>query len=239
MAVAEFLRSSFQRPIWTPLIRLYAVAFAGAALLAALFARIYVGGEDGIYTWDFRGYWDRYEEISSLLSSADVRGILRHLARIVKEDYNVSPVLALQPFSFLFTDSRLGYIVAIAVTYLVPAAFITAYLATLLARGPNVRPMSATCSNTYLPLLALALTFPPFWTPSLRGFPDVVGLIPLGLAATIAVTTDFAAKVAVKRAILFGLLLWACFLLRRWYAYAVVALVASSFLYRIQAIGAL
>ena len=79
-------------PIWTALIRRYAAVFAGAALLAALFCA-HIRGWRGRHLhlgvpWSL----GQVRGNQQLLSSVDVRGILRHLARIVKEDYNVSPV---------------------------------------------------------------------------------------------------------------------------------------------------
>jgi hypothetical protein len=73
----------------------------------------------------------------------------------------------------------------------------------------------------------LPLTFVAFWAPTLKGYPDISGLIPIIAALLYVSSSDFGDKVKIKKALVTGLLLWSPFLLRRWYAYTVVSLYIS------------
>ena len=162
-------------------IRFYGVLIS-VVVLAGAFAALYVWGEDGIYLWDYHGYWDQYNDFGESLRHRDVRTIIGMLARVVKADYNITPVILLQPFSVLFPDSRIGYIVAIVVLYLVPAALLSAYFG-VLAGDRGGSPVNAGRSYRMSILSVLAVTFPPYWIPSLRGYPDIVGLISIRVSS--------------------------------------------------------
>ena len=71
------------------------------------------------------------------------------------------------------------------------------------------------------------LFFTRWWSPSLRGLPDIIGLIPLICLLYIITTTSFIKKVKFSKLILIGFLAYLPFLSRRWYAYAVVAFYLS------------
>jgi hypothetical protein len=136
-------------------------------------------------------------------------------------------VLLLLPFEFVFGHAREGYISAVAVLYVVPAAFAAAQLAFLATQGNG----SGRENNYYQLTLfrVLAILFPPFWTPTLRGYPDIVGILLLAIAGYVVLRSDIGKFLNVKKAILLGVLLWLPFLFRKWYAYTIMAFFVSAF----------
>jgi len=187
-----------------------------------VFVTFYVHAEHPAYVWDFSGYWDQYKNTGRHFLE-DWRDALQQTQLLIaSQDYNPSSILPLLPIYWLFGGDRAAYVAGIAVIYLVPVAFVAARLARADA-GPQAR----LCLLT----LFVAFTYPAFWRPTLRGMVDVAGLLPLGLAALILFRTDYLTKASRKTALGFGLLLWSAFLLRRWYAFSLVALVMTALLF--------
>ena len=187
-----------------------------------VFVTLYVHAEHPAYVWDFSGYWNQYKNTGRHFLE-DWRDALRQTQLLIaSQDYNPSSILPLLPIYWLFGGDRAPYVAGIAVIYLVPVAFVAARLARADA-GPQARLSLLT--------LFVAFSYPAFWRPTLRGMVDVAGLLPLGLAALILFRTDYLTKANWKTALGFGLLLWSAFLLRRWYAFSLVALVMTALLF--------
>ncbi len=200
--------------------RRVAVAFLLAAVVVVLFARIYVGMEHPAYLWDYGAYFHKFKDFGELIAQKGWVSAFETLRQSVfSEDYNLSGVVPLMPI-YALGDSRAVYVGGILALYLVPAAFV----ATALALARTQSPVAGD------PLVLLsALLYPVFWVASLRGMIDVVGLIPLGFAAVLVLRTEYLTRASFAQAVIYGLLLWCAFLLRRWYAFSVVALMAVSF----------
>ncbi len=189
------------------------------ALPAVAFSVLYVLNEHPAYLWDWGGYWNAYADYGQTSLESPARWLSRVVQSVRGDDYNPSGVVPLTPVYWIFGGGREFYVAAIIAVYLVPAALIAARLAqTSLGDLSPLRPLA----------VFAALAFPVFWNAALRGMIDVAGLIPLGLATLLVLRTSFLSRATLKEAIWFGLLLWATFLLRRWYAFAVVALILTS-----------
>ena len=87
---------------------------------------------------------------------------------------------------------------------------------------------AAGVDNKYQPYIFVFLaSFIPFVTPTLRGYPDIIGMIPLSLCCLILFKVNilkYQGARFVLLAIAMGVLLWLPFAFRRWYAYSVVSL---------------
>ena len=188
-------------------------------VLAAVVAAIYVSLEHAPYVWDYGLYWEKYNSLGQTFTESLSSGFLRLRLEIAAQSYNSSSLLLLTPVYFLFGGDRIFYVAAIASFYLVPVIFI----ATRLARHGIMDDRGA-----YTATLFAAFLYPAFWAPTLHGMVDVCGLIPLGLATLAACKTEGLTKANWRHALGFGFLLWCAFLLRRWYAFAIVALVATA-----------
>ncbi len=176
---------------------------------------IYVSGEDNVYLWDYRGYWTTWQQYGSLLPRHLLQWLGRNEHGIRSSDYNPFPVSLLFPFYLLLGAGRFAYIVGLALVYL---GITTVLLAVLLRKAFD------NSQRLFVLALLVAVVFVPFWRPTLRGFPDIIGLMPIIGSVLFLMNASFSTRVSIKKSIQLGLLMWAPFLLRRWYAYTVVTL---------------
>ena len=175
----------------------------------------YVSVEHPAYIWDYSNFWDLYKDLAEAFAQNWLQGLIKLRWSIAADDYNHAAVALLMPVHWLWGGERAPFIAAVAVVFLAPAAIIAARLAQDEPSGK--RPLGG------LALFA-ALSFTPFWAPTLRGYVDIASLIPLGLAALLLRKTEWLTQAQKKTAISFGLLVWCAFLFRRWYAFSIVAL---------------
>lgn len=191
--------------------------------LAAAFATAFVVREDSIYYWDFRTYWRLYVHFFDGIS--DFWPWLKRLITEIRNSaVNPVPVIPLMPFELAFGGSRAGYIAAIASLYLVPVALLTTRLVESFAKRFEL-PIPQVL--TWL-LVVIALAYRPYWIPTLRGYPDIVGCLPLMVLTMFFFSEDVTLRLPWKHLVVAGILLWLPFLLRKWYGYAVVALVIAA-----------
>ncbi|MFN7820216.1 MAG: hypothetical protein ACK5Q7_11610, partial [Cyanobacteriota bacterium] len=71
--------------------------------------------------------------------------------------------------------------------------------------------------------LGLFILYPNFWGVTMLGYPDIAGLVPLGLAAILILRTEWLTQANRRESGVIGLLFWATFLLRRHFAYTILA----------------
>ena len=180
-----------------------------------VFVGAYVSVEHPAYIWDYSNFWDLYKDLAEAFAQNWLQGLIKLRWSIAADDYNHAAVALLMPVHWLWGGERAPFLTAVAVVFLTPAAIIAARLAQ--DEPTRKRPPDA------LALFA-ALSFTPFWAPTLRGYVDIASLIPLGLAALLLRKTEWLTQAQKKTAISLGLLLWCAFLFRRWYAFSIVAL---------------
>ena len=197
---------------------LYIAALLAIPLIIA-FCVSYVAAEHPAYVWDYGAYWGYFKNYSHLISSG-APWFAQFRQEVGSLDYNPLAAVLLYPFYLISGDGRTSYIVGICLLYLLPAVVVTSRLALLAA------PMT----NAIL-IFVMALTYVPFWTPSLRGMVDIVGLIPLGLATLLVLRTEFLSQRPIRDAILLGILIYLPFVLRRWYAYSIVTFLILGFVF--------
>ncbi|WP_455813017.1 hypothetical protein [Pseudomonas graminis] len=180
---------------------------------------IYVGSEHNIYFWDYNGYWSKWEDFVSAFKQnpfgifAEVKHSVRH------DDYNTFPIVLISIFKVLPVSSRLAYISSLFICYFIPTVLLFSSLVRL---AGNDKSFSARLISLIIPA-----TFTAFWVPTLRGFPDICGLIFIIWSVIYCTRHDFSLKITFRQAAKLGLLLWAAFLLRRWYAFTIVSLYIS------------
>jgi hypothetical protein len=204
-----------KRPILISLLLLLAI-------LAARFSLYYVRSETPIYVWGYRNYWEKYWRFGELLAQHPYEALRDLRVSFRQRDYNASPIVPLVPFYFLFERSRAAYITLLTLLYLVPTVLLsTWYVWRTLNRHYRV-------DDKWLLFFGLyALCFPPYWQPTLRGYPDIVGMIPLLLAVIGSDHFSLATQQTARKILSIGVLLWLCFLFRRWYAYSVVTFIVT------------
>ena len=188
-----------------------------AAIAAAAFSIAFVRAEDPAYAWDWGAYYRLYEAFGDLLRTNVWQVAPALISSLREADYNASSIVPLLPIQAVWGSSRTVYVTAIVVLYVVPACLLASAIAVprRLASG-SIVPVLA--------IVASALAFWPLWASGLRGMPDVVGLIPLGFATILLQRSQFGTRASPRQGAILGACLWAPFLLRRWYAYSIVAI---------------
>ncbi|MGQ6465460.1 hypothetical protein ACUNET_23050 [Serratia sp. IR-2025] len=179
----------------------------------------FIALEQNIYYWDFNGYWRMWEDFCVTFTNEPINSIRTVFHSVRHDDYNSLPV-ALTSWFYLFDlPSRLSYIISLTVMYLFPTVILFHLLCKRFSDNRAIEWLLITC--------ILPLTFVAFWAPTMKGYPDISGLIPIIAALLYVSNNDLGDKVRIKKALVTGLLLWSPFLLRRWYAYTVVSLYLS------------
>ncbi|NJP21157.1 MAG: hypothetical protein HC763_21585 [Hydrococcus sp. CRU_1_1] len=184
-----------------------------------LVTTIYVSSEHYFYFWDFVNYPNQTSELVSVLRRSPLEGIWR-LYTSLSLDYSQLPCLPLIPFFFIFGESRLVFIVACALVYIVPFTLVTGAIATKII---PIYPRIVFWSTAFVTLL-----IPSTWTALLRGYPDIGSAVLIGLAALIYLQ-DVRLKTWWK-APLIGILLALSILFRRHFAYSVRAFLVATIL---------
>ncbi|WP_271894158.1 DUF3488 domain-containing protein [Candidatus Phyllobacterium onerii] len=215
----EFKKVRFKRSN-DPQTRWLIIAVAMAAPLISAFVAAYVHFENPAYVWDYGAYWEYFKTYAHLISSG-ANGWPTQLGREIETlDYNPLASVLLYPVYLIGGETRTAYVIGICLVYLLPAAFVFSLL------SKQVVPRA----NAVL-VFIMVLTYIPFWTPSLRGMVDIVGLIPLGLATLVLLRTNFLSRNALYNSLLLGILIYLPFLFRRWYAFSIVSFMALAFLF--------
>ncbi|WP_137934258.1 hypothetical protein [Mesorhizobium comanense] len=196
--------------------------YIASTLLGVLLAMLYVNLEDPVYYWDFAGYFDRFNEQGALLSNSPAEWLNLLHTSIATEDYSPAILVPLLPFYLIFGGSRFSYIAATVTVYLVPTAFFIARLSYREAASETASP------RAWLFVWIAAFFYTPFWAPSLRGLPDIAGCMAIVAATYFLWKSKFLTLDPVMSGICGGAYLWLAFMLRRWYAYAVIGLVISA-----------
>lgn len=192
------------------------IFFFVALIYSCSLAFTYVKMEDNIYFWDFNGYWRAWQSLSELLFSHPLQAIYDIKHSIRHDDYNNSPVFIISLFNFLPFSSRVSYVTGLVVAYLMPTVLLFSLLIGKILE--NKSKLITVLSFIF------SVSFPAFWAPTLRGYPDICGLIFILWAVIFCLRNDFSERVDFTKALKLGVLLWAPFLLRRWYAYTIVSL---------------
>ncbi|CAI3929223.1 unnamed protein product [Commensalibacter communis] len=181
----------------------------------------FIMSEQNIYYWDYSGYWRFWEDMSTRFAHQPFQAFKFSLNSISNNDYNVLPIILPTIFSILPLPSRLSYILSISVFYYIPVIFLFSYIFCHFVVD-NKKLVSSWVISIILPA-----TFVAFWTPILAGYPDICGLLFILLAILYQFKFDIGNKIQIKKMLILGILLWAPFVLRRWYAYTVVSLYIS------------
>jgi hypothetical protein len=180
---------------------------------------LYVGAERNVYMWDNAGFQERALRAAASFQQSTGEG-LRHVQSTLGRDYNALFAVLLLPFLQIFGDSRIAYVLAVALVYQLPFVLVVGRIGVRLIVGPT-RPV-------FWSTVGVALCLPATWVPVLRGFPDTGGALLVALAI-LAYLTDAQLR-RWWQVPCIGLLLSAAVLFRRHFLIIVPAFVAAAML---------
>lgn len=186
----------------------------------------YVLAEQPLYFWDFRRSWDLYNLLGK---QSPIELITNLFYSIYTYDYNYASIVPLLPFYYLFGGGRIAFISASFIVYLVPTILLLAHCLkiTLQRTGFLAQPDHELFNFTILFTGSCCYLL---WSPTLRGYTDIAGLLPLLGAYLWYQKHDLNASLSLKSCVQLGVLLWLPFMFRRWYLCAVVAFYLSCFM---------
>lgn len=200
-------------------VLLFFVGWIGANLFTVYFVR----QERFIYSWDLSGYWLNYQFLGNLFRTKPLSALCTVLHSIRNDDYNSLPVLFLIPFQFLFGNNRLAFILSIVNIFALPSILLFSLFYRRLTSGPY---KNNSFNTSLIPLSTLAL-LPQFWVPILWGEPGVAGIVVIMLILLLYFKKPLEQQ-RLTDLLLIGFLLALVIMVRRWYAYWVVAFFAAS-----------
>lgn len=191
-----------------------------ALFLILTFVLRFTGQEKYIYFWDYSTYFNFFNELGAKFTQTPFKAIDSIFISIRKADYNISGVVPLLPFYYIFGSGRASYISSIAVTYIFPIVVFFPFLIKKTFSAKN----HSTAFDKSIVYLALAITIgfaPQLWTAVLLGYIDVVGVGIIFSIFYLFFQKELSEQ-TLKKLILLGVLLSLLIIVRRWYAYWVV-----------------
>lgn len=193
--------------------------YLSSIIFVIFFVYYYVHQEDHFYYWDFNGYYLAWKHLGRLLSESPQNFIIEILRSIRNSDYNYSIIIPLLPFNYIFSGTRLGYILSIFVIYFIPISFLFAKASSIILLKDSTTKLGF---NIFFFLFCLF--FWPFWGVIFRGFPDIASLIFILICLILCFKKDLSVQISLNYIIIIGVSFWLIFLFRRWYAYTLVSM---------------
>lgn len=191
----------------------------------------YASSERTFYAGDFAPVY--YHNNAQLVISAWRQSPFKAIASIwqsLGQDHNQLFTVPLLPFLLIFGDSRTTYIVSVAVVYLLPWSLTMGAIASRLIY--LLHPLLIFWLTTFISLL-----LPMSWLPTLRGYPDVGGVLIIGIAIILLLpklevnklpeSLPILNQISWSRVVVIGLLLGLAVLFRRHFAYLDLAVVGG------------
>jgi hypothetical protein len=205
------IKSDFIKPwLW------HVICFALLVITVCSGTILYVSSEQYFHFWDFAAYQMWAQESFTAFSQSGSMG-WQDLQASFSHSYNKLYTLPLIPGLWLFGETRLGYILSLAIAYLIPFTLAMGAIATQLIRiyPPLVFWLTAFFS----------LSIPATWLPTLQGYPDTGAALFIALALWIYLhNTQLKHPWQIP---LIGLFLTLAFLWRRHFAYSGIALILT------------
>jgi hypothetical protein len=194
-----------------------ALLVALAFVVAAAFARSFVGGERFFYYWDFAAYQDIALRTADTFRTLGLVDAFYTVYLSTADDYNAIFAIPLLPFLSLLGETRVTYILGLTLLYQVPF---------LLALGGIAAKLVPSSSRAvFWCTVVVGFVTPMAWVPTLRGFPDV------GAAALIALATRLYVEdphvIRRSHVAVIGVLLALAILFRRHFLFAVIAFLVA------------
>ncbi len=177
---------------------------------------IYVSSERYFHFWDFAAYEMWTQESFTAFQQSWSMGWAQ-LQESYHQNYNKLYTLPLLPGLWIFGQTRLGYILSLAIAYLLPFALVMGAIATEL--------ITAYPPAVFWFTVLITLCIPASWLPTFQGYPDTGAAVFIGLALWIVLRYPRLCRWWTIP--LVGVLIGFAFLWRRHFAYGAIALLLT------------
>lgn len=201
-------------------------------VLTTIFVYRYVKNESPVYIYDYSGYHEMYKRFSNEFMTSKRAYIKEVISSIRNSDYNCSPIVLLLPFYMIFKASRFGYILGCSLLYVIPTMILTIVLTKKMIfkeYSGNKEDNKFRIMFTIF-LCIVSFLYTRWWSPTLRGLPDIIAVIPLTCAGLIVLKHSFIEKQKIYIPMTIGFLMYLCFLFRRYFIYCVIGFYLSLFI---------
>ena len=209
--------------------RLYILLCVVLIVLTCIFVYKYVENESPVYIFDYSGYHELYKNFSNELVNSPIMFLKDVVSSIRNADYNCTPIVLLIPFYFVFKTSRIGYILGCCLLYVIPTIFLTAIIIKKMLFMKNSAE-EKDIKIFIIFLFFISFLYTRWWSPTLRGLPDIIAVIPLLIAGLICFKYSFIQKQKTYIPISVGFMMYLCFLFRRYFVYAIIGFYVSLFI---------
>ncbi len=219
MVLSHGVGDGTRLPPGGPAVRVPRAALVDVALLALACAlalglsRTYVSAERTFYFWDFGAHQDLAVQTAAAFGRSPDEG-LQFVGDSLDKSYNALFAVPLVPLMTWWGSSRVAYEQALSLVCFLPLPLSVGALAARVARGHR--------RAAFWTATGLTLSTPMAWIPTLRGFPDSLPASLVGLALLACLSDPHLERR--RTALTAGALLALATLLRRHFAYAVLAL---------------
>lgn len=229
-------------------MKYYVVLAIIFAILTTVFVYMYVRNEAPVYIYDYSGYHETYKTFSKLLKESPSMFKKEVVDSVRILDYNCTPILLLIPFYLKFGTSRLGYILGSCLIYVIPTIILAIVIVRKLLFNENDEQEEQSIFK--IPLLFATIEiygkekrktiftificiasflYTRWWSPTLRGLPDIIAVIPILVAAIICLRHNFTEKQKLWIPVMVGFMLYLSFLFRRYFVYAIIGFYVALF----------
>lgn len=198
-------------------------------IISSVFVIKYVKNEDPVYIFDYSGYYELYKTVSQLFIDNKHLYLSEIISSIRNLDYNFSPVILLLPFYYMFKTSRVGYILGLGILYVIPTIMLTIVLINNMILKKE-KKLQINMLIFIITICTICSLYTRWWSPTLRGLPDIVALIPLMIATLLALKHPYSEKQKIYISVIIGFCIYLSFLFRRYFIYAIIGLYLSLFI---------
>ena len=199
---------------WSYIAAVNTFFFALACTITIFLVRQHTAASREFYFWDNIGYYNIAIEMLDRFRTISTLDFLRDLYHSFSDEISNLFALPLLPFLSVLGTSRFDFIISLALSYLLPAVFLTSWLCSVFVQQKKLIIFWGT---------VFTLLLSPFcWAAILDGRPDIGGVMLLLLPVLVATNFIFS-KAGVSKFVLIGLCLALLPLFRRSFLVTVAA----------------
>ncbi len=188
------------------------IIVGGVCLITLIWGILYTVISKTVYFWDDATYW----EISRMLTERpfNLQFFKDIYNSIITADYNYLSAVSVALWMKVFGGTRVSYIIAITLMYLIPAQLMIYKLCAKLSKAP------------WVAYLITVLSIPSLSYLTFIGFIDVGGVL-IGVSCYYLYYTDAFKKRPWAKYVILGLLLAVIMLYRRYFAFFAVSFITA------------